>query len=553
MADDIREWLASLDLEHLAGVFSENQVGLRDLPLLTEDDLKDMGLALGPRRRILSAIADLVPQDIAPITDGESSETQSSVAAERRQLAVMFCDLVGSTALSQTLDPEDLREVMRRYQDAVADAVTRYGGHVAKYLGDGVLAYFGWPQAYEDQAERAVRAGLDAVTAVSNVHVADQRTLEARVGIATGQIVVGDLVGESGRDAEAVTGETPNLAARLQEVAGAGDVVVGAVTRRLIGAAFDMEDLGLQTLKGFTDRMPTWRVIGKRTLGSRFEAAHSLGLTSFVGRQGELNLLADRWALARAAQGQVVMLSGEPGIGKSRLLQTMVERFPDEPFIRLRYQCSPFYTSSALYPVIQQLERAADFARDDDNDARLDKLEALLNETSENNENVSLFAALLSLSANHRYGALEHSPQQRKERTPSALIDELLALSRSRPVLFLFEDAHWIDPTTQELLQRTIPAVTDMPVMMVVTHRPEWTADWAVSYGNVVALTLGRMGPTQIADMVRAIAGDNVMKALIDRVTEGTDGNPLYVEEFTKLALESDSTKDGDRRAFLRL
>ncbi len=533
MTGDIQRWLDSLGLAKYGEVFAENEIDFGVLTHLDEDDLKDLGLPMGPRKKLLAAIAEL--ETSAPAAAGPDMVARE---AERRQLTVMFVDLVGSTALSERLDPEDLRDVMRRYQDAVAGAVTSYAGHVAKYLGDGVLAYFGWPQAHEDQAERAVRAGLDAVAAVSGLKLQDGVELEARAGIATGQVVIGDLVGEAGRDADAVTGETPNLAARLQDLGAAGQVVVGETTRRLIGDAFELDDLGGRVLKGFAEPIPAWRITGERLTESRFEAAHSAMLTPLVGREHELGLLLDRWARAKSGEGLVVVLSGEAGIGKSRLVQALREAIGAEPHTRLRYQCSPYHANSALYPVIRQLEHAAGFALEDDADARLDKLEAMI-APSEGaaRETASLLADLLSLPGATRYGPLEFTPQQRKARTLEALIAELGALAAREPVLFVVEDAHWIDPTTQELMEQTAGRIDTLPVLMVVTHRPDYQPPYA-GQPQVSALALNRLGRDQMAEMVRAVAGDE-SERIIGPVMARAEGIPLFVEELTKSVLEA--------------
>ena len=531
MADDIQRWLAGLGLGAFAEAFVENGVDLSLLPDLTNDDLKDMGVArVADRKCIFKAIETMVSgaKDAAPV----------SLGAERRQLTVMFCDLVGSTALSRRLDPEDLRDVMRRYQDAVSGAVTRYGGHVAKYLGDGVLAYFGWPQAYEDQAERAVRAGLDAVQAVAGVE-RDGNLLVARVGIATGQVVIGDLVGEQSHEQEAVTGETPNLAARLQQAASPGQVVVGDTTRRLVGQTFAIDALGAQELKGFDVPVSAWRVASERSVDSRFEAAHDSALTRLVGRQTELQLLLDRWALARGGEGQTVLISGEPGIGKSRLMQALGDAVADEMVIRLRYQCSPHHTNSTLYPVIQHLNRAAGFDAEDDSNRKLDKLAALIGtKQTDDDLELRLIADLLSLAYEQRYGPIDLAAPQRKERTLQALTNRLLTLANERPVVFLFEDAHWIDPTTQELVDATAARIADAAVLMIVTHRPEWQASFATE-PNATMLTLNRLGRNQGAEIVRVIAGGGIPADDIDRVVARTDGVPLYIEELTKSLVES--------------
>jgi class 3 adenylate cyclase/tetratricopeptide (TPR) repeat protein len=542
MARDIGEWLEQLDLGDYAEAFAKNRIKIDHLADLCEDDLRELGVAaMGDRKALLRAIAALADEsvDLTEKTSGGPEEPPlRSIEAERRQLTVMFCDLVGSTALSRQLDPEDLRDVMRRYQDAVAGAVTRYGGHVAKYLGDGVLAYFGWPQAYEDQAERAVRAGMDAVDAVAAVQMADDVTLTARVGIATGQVVVGDLVGESGRDAGAVTGETPNLAARLQGLAEPGQVVVGEATHRLVGKAFAVDDLGSHALKGFDRGVRAWGIVGEVTAGSRFEAAHGAALTRIVGREAELQLLLDRWRLAAGGEGQVVMISGEAGIGKSRLMQGLRDRLEKSDHIRIRYQCSPYHANSAFYPTTQQWARAAGFAPDDSGDDKLDKLEALLRVMDVDIvADAPLFGHLLSLPYEARFGALTQPPQQIKERLLEALVTELLRLAERNPVLFLFEDTHWIDPTSLELLERVIGRLQQARVLLIVTHRPEWRLPPS-GHNHVTSLQLNRLGRAHGADIVRVIAGAHVTDDVVARIVERTDGVPLFIEELTKSLVE---------------
>ncbi len=537
MVEDIAQWLDSLGLGQYAQAFAENGVELQHLPHLTDDDLKELGLPLGPRRHLQAAIETL-PADqpsIRPVPPPSQDPEPQPAEAERRQLTVMFVDMVGSTALSAELDPEDLREVMGRYQDAVAGAVKRYGGHVAKYLGDGVLAYFGWPKAYEDQAERAVRAGLDAVSAVNDVHV---RALEARVGIATGLVVVGDLVGESGQDAGAVSGETPNLAARLQQVAAPGQVVVGEATHRLVRQAFVVDDLGSHELKGFDDAVRAWGIVREVTAESRFEAAHGAALTQIVGREADLQLLLDRWHLAAGGEGQVVFISGEAGIGKSRLMQGLCDQAAADDHTRIRYQCSPYHANSTLYPTIQQLARAAGFTLDDGGDDKLDKLEALLREAGDDLvADAPLFAHWQSLPYEDRYGALAQPPQQIKERLLEALVTQLLRLAERNPVLFLFEDTHWIDPTSEELLERIIGRLQQARVLLIVTHRPEWRLPPS-GHNHVTSLQLNRLGKMYGADIVRVIAGAYVPDDVVMRIVERTDGVPLFIEELTKSLVE---------------
>jgi len=535
MAADIESWLASLGLSEWAAVFAQNQVDLAAARDLTEADLRELGVPLGPRKRLLRAIA--------AIDDPASAATAPVDApppgrAERRRLTVLFCDLVGSTALAGRLDPEDMRELTRRYQDAVAGVVVRYDGYVAKFLGDGVLAYFGWPQAHENDAERAVRAGTEMVSAVTAIRLEDGDTLRARVGMATGEVVVGDLVSKGGLDAQAVTGETPNLAARLQEVAGPDAVLVDAATRQLIGDAFDLTPLGAQSLKGFAKPVPAWRVGGERAVETRFDAAHAGGLTTFVGRAHEVSLLQDRWQLATGGEGQFALLSGPPGIGKSRILSTLTARVGDVRHFRLRYQCSPYHSNIAFYPVVRQLELAAGFDAADAADAKLDKLERLLELSEQDITPVApLFAALLSLPFEQRYGALELTPQQLRERTIAALIDQLLALARLRPVLFLMEDAHWIDPSTETLVGETIGQVQDAAVFALITHRPEYTPPWS-GHPHLTSVSLSHLSRAQSAEIARAVAGERLDDDVIGRIVERAGGVPLYVEELTKALLE---------------
>jgi class 3 adenylate cyclase/tetratricopeptide (TPR) repeat protein len=507
VAHDIGEWLEGLGLGKYAEAFVENGVDLRVLPHLNENDLKELGVLLGHRRILLAAIASVQEQERARQGQEPASEPLSRGEAERRQLTVMFCDLVGSTELSGRLDPEDLRDVMRSYQDIVTDAVTRYGGHVAKYLGDGLLVYFGWPQAYEDQAERAVRAGLDALAAVATLEMDDEAKLQARVGIATGQVVIGDLVGESGRDNEAVTGNTPNLAARLQQLAEPSQVVIEATTRGLIGTPFELEELGSHGLKGFAEPVPVWRVVAVRSVEGRFETRDQ-NLTPFIGREHELGLLLDRWEKAKEGEA-------------------------------LRYQCSPYHIDNALYPVIQQLVRAARFDPADDDEAKLDKLEAFLKWSGVDvSAAAPTFALLLLLPSGARYGALKLTPEQRKARTFETLIDHIAALAERGPVLMQVEDTHWIDPTTQELLEETVSLIADRPVLMVIAHRPEWQASFQGA-PHSTPLVLNRLRRSQVGELVRSAGGVKLPEAVVDEIISRTDGIPLFVEELTQSVLEA--------------
>ena len=393
----IAEWLDKLGLGHYAQRFAENGIDLSDLHHLTDQDFKDIGVLLGHRRRILAAIAELAGAVPATLQPTAETQPKPSDSAERRQLTVMFCDLVGSTALSGRLDPEEMREVIRAYQDACSGPVARYDGFIANFMGDGILAYFGFPRAHEDDAERAVRAGLDIAAAVGRLRVPEP--LKVRVGIATGLVVVGDLIGEGTSQEQAVVGDTPNLAARLQALSEPGSIVVAASTRRLLGDLFKLRDLGRHDLKGFVEPINAWAVEGLSGSESRFEAARAARLTSFVGRESEIALLLDRKNLAWQGEGQIVLVSGEPGIGKSRIAAALTTCIASEPHTRLRFQCSSHHGDSALYPFIAHLERAMESHPDDSPERRLDRLEAVLAMGTSRVQAVAPLFAALSLCA----------------------------------------------------------------------------------------------------------------------------------------------------------
>ena len=539
---DVVVWLRSLGLGQYEKVFRENEVDETVLPSLTAEDLKELGVAaLGHRRKILDAIAGLrgdANATSAAAPDPATVDASPRDTAERRQVTVMFSDLVGSTALSARMDPEDLRDVISAYQKCVAETVRRFGGFVAKYMGDGVLVYFGYPQAHEDDAERAVRAGLELIVAVSALKV--PTPLQTRVGIATGMVVVGDLIGSGEAQERGIVGETPNLAARLQGIAEPNTVVIAEGTRRLLGNLYELEDLGARDLKGIAGPLKAWAALRASSVEGRFEALHGTGLTDLVGREEELELLLRRWSRAKNGEGQVVLLSGEAGIGKSRLTAALLERLATEPHTRLRYFCSPQHTDSAFFPIIDQMGRAAGLAHDDTPQAKLDKLDAMLAQNSTSKQDTALLAELLSLQNDGRYPALELPPQQRRERTLQALTTQLVALASQHPVLMIFEDVHWIDPTSLEALNRTVDRIKALPVLLIVTFRPEFNAPW-MGQSRVTGLTLNRLGEHEIASMIDRVVGNKMLPPNIRQdIIERTDGIPLFVEEMTKAVLEAE-------------
>jgi class 3 adenylate cyclase/predicted ATPase len=538
----IADWLERLGLGQYAQRFAENDVDFEVLSDLTDQDLEKIGVAsVGHRRKLLRAIANL--KDLETITPAVAIAAappaipRAADTGERRQVTVMFSDLVGSTALSAQMDPEDLRELISAYQKCVAEAVRHFGGFVARYLGDGVLVYFGYPEAHEDDADRAVRAGLDLISAVSALKT--PASLQTRVGIATGLVIVGDLTGSGEAQERGIVGETPNLAARLQGIAEPNTVVIAETTRRLLGNLFELKDLGARDLKGLAEPVRAWVALRASTVESRFEALHPSGLTAVVGREEETELLLRRWSRAKNGEGQVVLISGEAGIGKSRLTASLLESLAPEPHTSLRYFCSPQHTDSAFYPIIGQMERAAGLLHDDTPQQKLDKLDALLAQTSTSIQDTALIAEMLSLPNDGRYPARELTPQQRRQKTLEALTAQVETLSRQIPVLMIFEDAHWADPTSLEVFGRLLDRILTLRVLLLVTFRPEFDAPW-VGRPYVSSLIINRLAEHEAGAMVDRVVGDRLLSANIRKdIIERSDGIPLFVEEMTKAVLEA--------------
>ncbi|TMK52894.1 MAG: zinc-ribbon domain-containing protein [Alphaproteobacteria bacterium] len=472
--------------------------------------------------------------------DAAAPQSSQTGSAERRQLTVLFCDLVGSTALSARLDPEDMREIMSAYHHRCTEVIGKSGGFVAKYMGDGVLAYFGYPQAHEDDAERAVRCGLALADAASRLQTSYGANFQVRIGIATGVVVVGDLIGEGAAQEQEVVGDTPNLAARLQTHAEPGQVVIAPSTRRLTSGLFEYRDLGRVVLKGLADPIQAWQVLAASPMQSRFEAQHETSLAPLVGREEELELLLRRWNQASQGEGRVVLLTGQPGVGKSRLIAALQERLQSQSHVRIRYFCSPQHSESALYPVINQLERAARFERGDAPEQKLVKLQNLLAPIlPEQVADLGLLADLLSVPRVGQRGSFEMDPQKRKEKTFAALFAQLRRVEQQRPVLMIYEDVQWIDPTTLELLALMVERAQHMRLLMVVSARPDFTAHWP-DYAHVRTASLTRLNRRDATTLITDVAqGRALPDEVINQILVRTDGVPLFIEELTKTVLES--------------
>jgi class 3 adenylate cyclase/pimeloyl-ACP methyl ester carboxylesterase len=546
---DIADWLRRLGLDQYERAFCDNDVDAEMLPSLMADDLRELGVtSLGHRKKLLAAIAALSPKPDRDVSGDRASpipEVSASPApmkkgrAERRHLTVMFADLVGSTALSVRLDPEDMREVLAAYHQTVAAAVARFEGYIARFMGDGVLVYFGWPQAHEDDAERAVRAGLEIVEAVERLERAGG-ALSARVGIATGLVVVGDFIVEGATQEEDVVGVTPNLAARLEQLAEPGAVVISESTRHLLGSWFTITDLGPQQIRGFEAPISAFRVLGEAAAEGRFEALRRADIGALIGREHELALLLDRWELAKSGEGQVVLLSGEAGIGKSRIVLALRERLRNEPRLRIGYYCSPHHMNSALWPVIAHLQRAAGYLREDAPSLKLEKLERLLGQAGEFGEDAALLLAeLMGLPLSGSYVQPGGTPQEKKARLFGILLAQMEGLSRQRPMLVILEDAHWLDPTSAELFERMVDRIRVLPILLVATLRPDEQTPWT-NFPHVTLLSLNRLGRPASRKLIQMAAGERSLPpVVIEAILSRTEGVPLFVEELTKAVLES--------------
>src|ERR1700733_12570813 len=537
---DVGAWLEELGLGQYRALFVDQAIDSDVLPDLTEQDLERLDVPLGHRKKLLKAIGDLLGQETTE-RNAPVQPVRTRPDAERRQLTVLICDMVESTALASKLDPEELRKVMGIYLDACAHAVTSLGGFIARYTGDGIVAYFGYPAALEDAAERAVRAGLEICKTIPNLAPMPDVMLHVRTGIATGLVVVGDLLGEGAAREESVVGETPVLAARLQNLAPPDGVVIAGSTRRLIEGVFEVEFLGMCDLKGLPGVRPVWRVVREAASESRFDATHQADLTEVVGRESELSLLLGRWQIACEGERQMVLLAGEAGIGKSRLCMALASRIATEGHFVVRLQCSPFHTHSALHPVIASFERSAGLTLAMDPIEKLERVTAQVQKAGNvAAETIALFAGLLSIPIGNRLPQHEAPLDQIKSLTLDAIDDWLVNLSRLKPVLWILEDAHWIDPTTVEAITRGLGRRENARILSIITHRPEYRPPWT-GRGQVASLSLNRLSRRQSHELVRRVAPKNLPDALVDQIVAKTDGMPLFIEELTKVIIESDS------------
>lgn len=549
MPDRVSAWLESLRLERYRELFEQNAITWDVLPELNDGDLASMGIVLGHRKQLLRAMAQL-PQSgedhaAASLTTTTAKATRSFSfgrdQAERRQLTIMFCDLVGSTALASQLDPEDLQTATRRFLDACRQAISRFNGYIAKYMGDGLLVYFGYPHAYEHDAERALHAGLAVLDLVKALPRDEHREYEiaARIGIATGHVVVGEVIGQETAKERSVFGETPNLAARLQSLAAPNQVVVDSATKRLVGKEFEFADRGAVSLKGFKTPVHVWQVLSSKPSASRFESYRSGRIANFIGRESEIALLLARWREAVEGEGQVVLLSGEAGIGKSRLVRNLCDRLDGERYQTIQFQCSPYHASTALYPVINYLRQTAGLTSGTTPSLQLQKLDALATTLGIDRITVSLLADLLSISGDAQQQPLNVSSDKRKEMTLEALVQFLHKLADRCPTLFVVEDAHWLDPTTMDFLTRIIDRIQPMRVLLIVAFRPDFRPAW-VEFGRVTFLTLNRLPRRQSIELLASMTGGKALPLEVEQaILSKTDGVPLYIEELAENVLKS--------------
>jgi class 3 adenylate cyclase/tetratricopeptide (TPR) repeat protein len=547
---DVAEWLASISLEEYVELFADNDIDLLVVRDLTEQDLKELGVSLGHRRKILRSASELgAARAEKPRTTHQPSLPES---VERRQLTVMFCDLVGSAMLAADLDIEDFRRLILRYDTSVTDTIHAHSGKVASYMGDGVLAYFGFPQADEDNAQQAIRAGLALIDTIANLRTDVKAELKARIGVATGVVVVGDLVGDGEAWERPILGETTNLAARLQSLAEPGTVLIDENSYRLAGGHFVYRELGRCTVKGWAEQIPVWQVLGRSGVESRFEAFHN-ELPPLFGREEEIKFLLRQWRRAQHQEGRAVLLTGEPGIGKSHIAFALAGRLQSGRHFILRYFCSAHHRNSALFPIISHIERTAGLEPKDSPAEKRSKLESLIAVSTPDSEHVENLAKLFDLPDSSTDHWRQLSPQKRKEKIFSALLAQLEGLAALKSVFMIFEDIHWIDPTSLELLTAIVERLPRLRVLVLLTARSEFTLPWP-GFLNMKAIQLAPLSRRAGAAMLeRMTSGRRLPKDVVEEILVRADGVPLFIEELTKTVLESSTAlENGDDRKLNR-
>jgi class 3 adenylate cyclase len=559
-AEFVGAWLEQLGLSGYLRTFLDNDIDAGNLPHLTSTDLVELGVtSVGHRRRLLDAIAKLAAAEQVQRPDPKEKPSPRAPAAaprplaiaERRQVTTLFCDLVGYTKLSSDFDPEIVLELLTSYKDICATLIESHGGHVLRYVGDGVLATFGYPRAREDDAARAVATGLMLAEEIGKLATPKGDRLEVRIGIATGLVVAGDLVGDAAVEKHSLVGEAPNLAARLQGEAAAGEVLIAEATARIIGGQFRLENLATRNLKGFDAPVTAYRVLGEQRGATRFEAAHGATNLPMISREDEIARLVDRATAALLGQGQIVVVTGEAGIGKSRLIEEMYRRLEIKPAQRVVLQCSPIHTNRPFHPLAHYLDHLTGVEAPDADVRQLDKLDVFLGRLGQAApERLALIAELLRRESSDRKLLLRLAPTEIRARTIEALLDIVEAISRESPVMVI-EDVHWADPSTNEWLERLAGLIRGLPVLLVATMRPEQTPQWAEQSGASI-MRLVRLQPDEIRRLVNTVAAEHKMAtSVVDAIVARSDGIPIFAEELTRglQAMEDASPGTADATA----
>ncbi len=540
---ELHQWLESNGLGQYVKRFADRGVEYENLASLKEQDLNELGLCLSDRVKFRNAIPALHPKFRTSNFSTQAKTPVRTSGVEKRHLTVLICDLVGSTALSTQLQLEDLREVLHQFQQCCGDAIREHDGHIARFMGDAVLAYFGFPIAHEDDAERAANTALDIVHSVSTLIMPGAPQLQVRIGISSGVVVVGDLIGEGSSSEFALVGEAPNLAARLQAFAEPNQILVGPATRQLLGSLFELADLGNHLIKGFDQPIHIWRIVQSRAVANRFEGRRFSPLTPLVGRETQVALLERQYEKAKRGAGQIVLISGEAGIGKSRSIiefqHTLLRQAPPV----MSFQCSAFHASSPWYPIIRYLESAAGITRHMPSGAKLEKLEVLVHQRTAPHSIVPALASILSIPPTDRYPPRELTPQQQKSESFAAILDLIESYAIDSSAILIFEDVHWADPTSLELLERIRDRVQNLRILLILSFRPDLALKWEPRE-DIILVQLDRLDRSEVTSMVKSLAGSTALpEPILHEIIDKAEGVPLFVEEITKSILEPVGTR----------